>query len=1385
MLARDPRCITGAVLGLSLVLALGCGDGGGGNGPPAGTPRSADSGFRLTTDAFAFENFAVGYSASSVTPELAARMFGADKVCDGMTSTADYCAPTVGAQGWIDGVNASMDNGRCEGLAVMAQLMHLGDLKPKDFGADTARELVLARNFDLQRELAYWFSTQLVPDAVKNEKHMPKDVLPFLATFLKPDATESYRIGMVQKLPQGFGLSHAVTPIGYVAGEADGIYYIRVYDNNFPGAERAIRLDLKNDAWSYEGVSSTGPISFTGGAANKNPLYFAPVHARLGTLPCPFCDDAGATTVLSAGAVQVAAKDTAGNTNGVVDGEVVEMGGGSVAPGFGLCIDNQCATGAPVTVINAPKAADDVLKLTLMPGDPTMMAQGTSTVRVNQPGATTTISGINTKAGTRDEVTVSDGGKTVSLQSESQQPLKVSSEFKLKDGSTVVVSVDIKGASSGVTVSVDPVTGQVSAKTAGADGTPIVIKVARYGNSSGNSGVVELNLTSAASSTVSFNANAVNGSNLITASVQDGNGAPRDLPANSCVTAQKDADETDIDCGGPTCGKCTQDRLCNVDGDCLSGVCRPVSTYNQSTKAFETKNRCLTACSNGKKDADETDVDCGGTCTSHTPFNSCNVGQRCLHDSDCGGGSDVICRMDTLVCAVARSVVVSASGATGDGRGFDIRLKPDGTREGFSGGVTEQQVQTIYPNSVNRFNNTLSFTRLVGPWSVEITRQPKGALCTPDVAAGDVTGLPAGPLKINVTCVVVEVSCANGKKDAQETDVDCGGADCRAEAAFCALTKGCAIDADCGNPSVKAICVGGTCQKTYDVNGAVKGLSANEQVTLRLLPQGTLTDPTAYKEVEVAYDPGRPAQTDFVMVNTRAMTGPVALQIVSQPASKSCALVNAGAVNPLRTAISGVVVFCTAVTPTDLCADGAKGQNETDIDCGGSDCLVKKLYCGEAKGCATDNDCGANDNTKRICTAGKTCATTYDIGGQVNGDYDQLELQLTPAGTRTSATTARTLTIPVKANPSLPSTFTFTDTRVTAADTYTVSISKAPTNATCTLMNATGKPPAANVTSVVVTCTVNTSSSQGWAAVTTTGLGGTTEGHAGLCALGASDLVAVGDSGKVKRFNGTTWSDMSAGLDGSLLYGVAGTSASAVWVLAEGNVLAFWNGGGWSTISPGLTASEAYAIAANGTINQVYVVGSGGGIAWGDASGGNLTDEFGGGGGYGGGGYGYGGPGGLPGSTPPTTFDLHGVWVGASGRVWAVGDAGTLVWKAGPGGIWQSTTTNPTTKNLRAVWASGDNDAWAVGAGGTIVHFDGSDWTAVASPVTDDLHAVWGASASLVWAAGANGDVLFFDGRSWSKETTPSTTALRALAGVANGQRPFVIGDGNTLLQRN
>ncbi|HEY0138551.1 MAG TPA: fibrinogen-like YCDxxxxGGGW domain-containing protein, partial [Nannocystis sp.] len=58
----------------------------------------------------------------------------------------------------------------------------------------------------------------------------------------------------------------------------------------------------------------------------------------------------------------------------------------------------------------------------------------------------------------------------------------------------------------------------------------------------------------------------------------DGNLSNADLCTNDCKSAScadtfKNGAETDVDCGGGTCGKCALTKACLVGGDCLSGTC--------------------------------------------------------------------------------------------------------------------------------------------------------------------------------------------------------------------------------------------------------------------------------------------------------------------------------------------------------------------------------------------------------------------------------------------------------------------------------------------------------------------------------------------------------------------------------------------------------------------------------------------------------------------------------------------------------------------------------------------------------------------------------------------------------------------------------------------
>ncbi len=95
--------------------------------------------------------------------------------------------------------------------------------------------------------------------------------------------------------------------------------------------------------------------------------------------------------------------------------------------------------------------------------------------------------------------------------------------------------------------------------------------------------------------------------------------------AATCIDTVKNANETDIDCGGPDCLPCNDNDDCLVDSDCQSGVCDPAGlTCTPPT------------CVDSVKNQDETDTDCGGaTC----PL--CGPGLGCAMDGDCAGGSCV------------------------------------------------------------------------------------------------------------------------------------------------------------------------------------------------------------------------------------------------------------------------------------------------------------------------------------------------------------------------------------------------------------------------------------------------------------------------------------------------------------------------------------------------------------------------------------------------------------------------------------------------------------------------------------------------------------------------------------------------------------------------
>lgn len=248
------------------------------------------SGFEPEINGFSFYNYGNDIPVTNLTAAELHRMFG-DQVCASLSG--GECTLTPPARQWMEQINGYMDGGHCEGMAVLSALMYYEQVDPLDFGGEVAAELAIEGNDPLQREIAYWWTTQATyPAAEVRVNESPSAVVQTLIEAFEegPDASEWWVVGFYQ--PDG-SEGHAVTPIG-VTDEGDGFYNILIYDNNFPGETRAIEVDTNTETWQYEGSPNPEIESFlyTGSDEYQN-LEVVAISPRLQTQVCDFCAGGG------------------------------------------------------------------------------------------------------------------------------------------------------------------------------------------------------------------------------------------------------------------------------------------------------------------------------------------------------------------------------------------------------------------------------------------------------------------------------------------------------------------------------------------------------------------------------------------------------------------------------------------------------------------------------------------------------------------------------------------------------------------------------------------------------------------------------------------------------------------------------------------------------------------------------------------------------------------------------------------------------------------------------------------------------------------------------------------------------------------------------------
>ena len=355
-------------------------------------------------------------------------------------------------------------------------------------------------------------------------------------------------------------------------------------------------------------------------------------------------------------------------------------------------------------------------------------------------------------------------------------------------------------------------------------------------------------------------------------------GVPPDLAIPTCTDGVKNGSETDVDCGGTCSTPCGDSKGCKSGNDCTSLVC--------------TGGTCAApTCGDSVKNGNESDIDCGGVCPA------------CGDGKSCGGVSDCV----SMVCTNGKCQTATCSDGTKNGKETDIDC---------------------------------------------------GATCAPcaigkgcGVASDCVTG-------VCMTNTCAAASCTDGKKNGSETDNDCGGASCPG----CGDGKACMIAKDC----TSSVCKTNLCQSASCSDGVKNGTETDIDCG------GNCTTPCAAgKACSSAADCASGVCTGGVCQTATCTDGVKNGNETDVDCGGSCASTNkCGTGKHCGGGADCASLVCTAtLCVAASCSDSVKNGNETDVDCGGACPACTKV----GAVCSGAGDCAFMLCDTGKCRRGKSC----------------------------------------------------------------------------------------------------------------------------------------------------------------------------------------------------------------------------------------------------------------------------------------------------------------------------------------------------------------------------------------------------------------------------
>jgi hypothetical protein len=433
----------------------------------------ADLGFRPDSDGFSFANYGNEIRVTNLTADELRRMFG-DEVCANLVGGT--CTLTPPAKQWLAEVNRGLADGHCEGMAALSLLMFLGKALPTTYGAATTPQLSLAGNQALQREIAYWFATQFTTPSGPSEIFTltPGGVADTLVQSFRAGASapETYTMGIFQADGSG---GHAILPYA-VEERGDGVAWIMVYDNNYPGAARHVEVDRNLNTWRYFG--STNPAEADAlyvGDASTHTLTLAPTSTRLVKQACPFCLNDDDSAVGGAqrydqlwldGDGHVLITDAQGRRFGLLGNQLL-----TEIPGVAYSIPKSGATwsmdGDPLYFLPAGQS------FTVTVDGSYLQKKGSADLTLVGAGYGASVEQITLQPGQKDTLTLAlsrtGGSVTYTTTADESPDISLSLETKAADYSFDVQGVEIKGGGT-VRLALDQPRAQLAIATTGGAG---------------------------------------------------------------------------------------------------------------------------------------------------------------------------------------------------------------------------------------------------------------------------------------------------------------------------------------------------------------------------------------------------------------------------------------------------------------------------------------------------------------------------------------------------------------------------------------------------------------------------------------------------------------------------------------------------------------------------------------------------------------------------------------------------------------------------------------------------------------------------------------------------------------------------------------------------